>query len=162
MKTTLLLAAALVAASASAAADPLPQHHPKLLLAPANVIVGDWEFQGRFIDCTTGATVRPLRASSLFHAGGTMVDTSTAPTVVRGPGFGVWTYDPATNTYITEMRLNRYNPDGSFAGVNQVRRVLKLSSDGNSATGTWTGQILDPNEQPLANTCGEETGVRAL
>ena len=162
MKTATLLAIALAAASTVAAAASLPEHHPRLLLSPANGIVGTWEFQARCFACASGQTLRELRASSLFNAGGTMLDTSTDPPATRGPGFGTWTYDPRTGRYVVKMRLYRYNPDGSFAGIAQVRRTLTLSPDGDTASGRFTGQILGPQEQVLAVTCGEETGVRSL
>ena len=162
MKTATLLAIALATTSTAAAAASLPEHHPGLLLSPANRIVGTWEFQGRLFACATGQTVRALRAASVFNAGGTMLDTNTAPPDTRGPAFGTWTYDPARRTHLVQMRLYRYNPDGSFAGVAEVRRTLRLSTDGDSSSGTFTGQILGPNEELLARTCGEETGVRSL
>ena len=160
--TATLLATALVAASSLATAAALPEHHPQLLLSPANTIVGTWEFRARLFVCATGQTLQSIRASSVFNAGGTMLDTNTAPPSTRGPGFGIWTYDPQTRSYAVQMRLYRYNADGSFAGVAQVRRTLRLSASGDSATGTIAGQILGPNEELLASTCGEETGVRAL
>lgn len=162
MKTATLLAIALAMASPAADAASLPEHHPRLLLSPANRIVGTWEFQARLFACASGQTLAQLRASSVFNAGGTMLDTNTAPPDTRGPAFGTWTYDPAGGHYVARMRLYRYNPDGSFAGVAQVRRTLRLSADGDSATGTFTGQILGPNEEVLAVNCGEETGVRSL
>jgi len=162
MKTATLLAIVLAAASTVAAATSLPEHHPGLLAAPANAIVGTWEFQARFYACASGQTLRQLRASSVFNAGGTMLDTNTDPPSTRGPAFGTWTYNPRTGRHVAQMRLYRYNADGSFAGVAQVRRTLTLSPDGDSATGTFTGRILGPQEQVLAVTCGEETGTRSL
>lgn len=162
MKTATLLAIALAAASTAAAAASLPEHHPGLLRSPANRIVGTWEFQARMFTCDTRQTVMELRASSVFNAGGTMLDTNTAPPDTRGPAFGTWTYDPRSRRHLVQMRLYRYNPDGSFAGVAEVRRTLTLSADGDSSSGTFTGQILGPNEELLATTCGSETGVRAL
>lgn len=162
MKTANLLAIALAAASSVATAGSLPARQPQLLLSPANAIVGTWEFHARLFVCANGQTLQQIRASSVFNAGGTMLDTNTAPPATRGPAFGVWTYDHQARRYLVQMRLYRYNPDGSFAGVTQVRRTLTLSSDGDSATGTFTGQILGPNEEVLAVACGEETGVRSL
>jgi len=162
MKTASLLAIALAAASSVAAAESLPAHHPRLLLSPANAIVGTWEFQARLFVCANGQTLQQFRAASVFNAGGTMLDTNTAPPSTRGPAFGIWTYDPQAGHYVAQMRLYRYNPDGSFAGVAEVRRTLTLSSDGDSATGTFTGRLLGPNEEVLALTCGEETGARSL
>jgi hypothetical protein len=162
MKTATLLAVVLAAASTVAVAESLPARQPQLLLSPANAIVGSWEFHARLFVCANGQTLQNLRASSLFNAGGTMLDTNTAPPDTRGPAFGTWTYDHQTGRYAVQMRLYRYNPDGSFAGVTQVERSLHLSSDGDSASGTFTGRILGPNEEVLAVACGEETGVRAL
>lgn len=162
MKTATLLAIALATASTAAAAASLPEHHPRLLLSPANAIVGTWEFRARVFACASGQTLRQLRASSVFNAGGTLLDTSTDPPATRGPAFGVWTYDPRSGRHVAQMRLYRYNPDGSFAGAAQVRRTLTLSADGDTATGTFTGRILGPNEEVLAATCGEETGIRSL
>jgi hypothetical protein len=139
--TATLLAVALAAASSLATAA-LPEHHPQLLLSPANTIVGTWEFRARLFVCATGQTLQSIRASSVFNAGGTMLDTNTAPPSTRGPGFGIWTYNPLTRSYVVQMRL--------------------YSASGDSATGTIAGQILGPNEELLASTCGEETGVRAL
>ena len=162
MKTATLLAIALATASTAAPAASLPEQDPGLLSSPANTIVGTWEFQGRLFACATGQTVRELRASSVFNAGGTMLDTNTSPPHSRGPAFGTWTYDPRSGRHLVRMRLYLYNPDGSFAGVAEVRRTLQLSADGDSSAGTFTGQVLGPNEELLARTCGEETGVRSL
>ena len=161
MKTATLLAIALATASTVAAAES-PERQPQLLLSPANAIVGAWEFHARLFVCANGQTLQNIRASSVFNAGGTMLDTNTAPPDTRGPAFGIWTYDHQTGRYAVQMRLYRYDPDGSFAGVTQVERSLQLSSDGDSAIGTFTGRILGPNEEVLAVACGEETGVRSL
>jgi len=155
------LAFALACAAPAHAAGPAPGSAP-LLASPASDIVGAWEFQVHVANCATGQTFGQFRAASLFNAGGTMLDTNTAPPASRGPGMGVWTFDRATGQYVVDMRLYRYNADGSFAGTTQLRRVLTLSADGASASGTFTGQILGPAEQLLASTCGEETGVRTL
>ena len=80
----------------------------------------------------------------------------------RGPAFGVWTYDPQARAYLTRSRLYRYNPDGSFAGVNQVERTLKLSRDGDQATSEITVRILGPNEELLATDCASQQGTRSL
>lgn len=156
-----ILAIALASTAPAAASGPLPGS-AQLLAAPASDIVGAWEFQVHVVNCATGQTFGQFRAASLFNAGGTMLDTNTAPPTSRGPGFGVWTFDRSTGRYVVDMRLYRYNADGSFAGTTQLRRVLALSADGASASGTFTGQILGPAEQLIASTCGEETGVRAL
>lgn len=124
-------------------------------------IVGVWDFQVHLFDCQTGATQARLRATSLFNADGTMLDTNIAPPSSRGPAFGMWRYDASSQTYAVTMRLNRYNLDGSFAGVAEVRRTLHL--DGDNGTGEIRAQLYGPNEQPVAPPgCGSEVGTRAL
>lgn len=133
-----------------------------LLLPPVNRIVGTWEFQVHLFNCNTHQTLARFRAASVYNAGGTMLDTNTAPPNTRGPAFGIWTYDPRTGEYITQFRLYRYHPDGSFAGVNEVRGTATLSHDGNQLTGQTTAKILGPNEEVLAESCGSNAGTRSL
>ena len=166
MKTTSIPVAALAAAIAFAGTAPaatMPQGHPLLLSAPANRIVGVWEYQVHVFACDTGTTLARFRASTLFNTGGTLVDTNSAPPGTRGPGLGTWTYDPVTRRHVAQMRLYRYDPaTGAFIGATQVRRTLAMSADGNRSSGRFTGRLLGPNEEVLMQTCGEETGVRAL
>lgn len=166
MKTATLLIVALIAvgsgASTGVQAAPLPANSPLLMWQPANRIVGVWEFQVQTFNCTTRAPGASFRASSVFNVGGTLEDTNTRPPASRGPAFGVWTYDPQARAYLTRSRLYRYNPDGSFAGVNQVERTLKLSRDGDQATSEITVRILGPNEELLATDCASQQGIRSL
>ncbi|MFC3551358.1 hypothetical protein ACFOLC_10085 [Lysobacter cavernae] len=162
MNTAPFLAVVLAVLAGATQAAPLPERSPLLLLPPANRIVGVWDFQVHIFSCDTGQTLRRFRASSVFNAGGTMLDTNNTPPTSRGPAFGVWSYDPRARQHVTEMRLYRYHPDGGFAGVNQVRRTLTLSADGDGMAGEFRGQILGPNEEVLANTCGNEVGTRSL
>ncbi|MBJ6980043.1 hypothetical protein [Luteimonas sp. MC1895] len=166
MKTASALAIALFALSGAVIADASAQSpsasNALLLLPPANRIVGTWEFQVHIFDCDTGQTRVRFRAASVFNAGGTMVDTNNAPPTTRGPAFGVWNYDRRNRNWTAQMRLYRYNPDGSFAGVNEVRRTLTLAPGDDQMTEAFTGQILGPNEEVLAETCGEGEGTRSL
>lgn len=166
MKISSVLAIALLALTGAVTtgtrAAPVPEHSPLLLLPPVNRIVGTWDYQVHVFACDTGQTLARFRAASVFNAGGTMLDTNTAPPTTRGPAFGVWTYDRRTREYLVRMRLNRYNPDGSFAGVNEVARTLRLSRNGNAVSEHFTAQILGPDEQVLANTCDNGEGTRSL
>lgn len=166
MKTASVLAIALFALSsgaiAAASAGSPPANSTLLLFPPANRIVGTWEYEVHLFACDSGQTRARFRAASVFNAGGTMLDTNNAPPTTRGPAFGVWTYDRRNRNWIVQMRLYRYNPDGSFAGVNEVRRTLTITRDGNQSSGEITAQILGPNEEVLANSCGEEVGTRSL
>ena len=134
-----------------------------LASSPADRIVGAWEFPDVHVfHCSSGQTLARFRAASLFHAGGTMQDTNTNPPGVRGPALGVWTYDPVSREHRVRMRHFRYNPDGSFAGANEIARTIRLSDDGNRIIETFRGKFLDPAEQVLFESCGSGEGTRSL
>lgn len=152
---------AFAAAGTDARATPPSVNSPPLWHA-ANRIVGVFEFQVQTFNCTTGVPGASFRASSVFHAGGTLEDTNTRPPASRGPAFGVWTRGAHAREYVTSSRLYRDNPDGSFAGVNQVERTLRLSRDGNRASSDITVRILGPNQELLATDCATQEGMRSL
>lgn len=167
MKTSHVLAATLFALTAAApfhaSSAPLPANSLALLFPPANRIVGTWDYpQVNLFRCDTGQPLAQFRAASVFNAGGTMLDTNTTPPTTRSPAFGTWTFDLRSREYTVHMRLYRYKPDGSFAGTNQIRRVIKLSADGNQSSETTRSQILGPNDEVLFEACGEGDGVRSL
>ncbi|MEP6634809.1 MAG: hypothetical protein ABJA62_11435 [Luteimonas sp.] len=165
MKITSALTIALIALcgmTVSASAATLSPDSPWLLLRPASRIVGVWEFQVQTFNCTTRVLGASFRASTVFNVGGTLEDTNNRPQAMRGPAFGIWAYDPQAREYVTQSRLYRYNADGSFAGVNQIRRTLKLSHDANRATSELTASILGPNEEVLSVDCATQDGTRSL
>lgn len=163
MKTPSLPAAALAAALALAFVQ-AQAATPSLAGSRApNRIVGTWEYPDVHVfHCISGQTLARFRAASLYHAGGTMLDTNSSPPGERGPAFGVWTYNPLTGEYVTRMRMYRYNPDGSLAGVNEVTRTARLSQDGNHMTETFRGRILGLAENVLFESCGSGEGMRSL
>ncbi|QCO68019.1 hypothetical protein E4582_06015 [Luteimonas yindakuii] len=165
MKTLrpLVIAILMLTAGTAATLPDATAASPNLLYPPANRIVGTWEyFDVHVFNCASGQTVTRFRASSVYHVGGTMVDTNTTPPGTRGPAFGIWDYNPRTREYTTHMRLYRYNPDGSFAGANEVVRTATLSRDGNSMSETFRGKFFNPAEQLLFESCGSSEGVRSL
>ncbi len=166
MKTASILTIALIVlcggTMADASAASLPADSPLLLFRPANRIVGVWDFQVQTFNCDTRVLGPAFRARSMFHVGGTLEDTNNRLQSIRGPAFGVWTYDPHAREYITQSLLYRYKTDGSFAGVNQVERTLKLSRGGNEATSEIKVSILGPNEELLATDCATQEGLRSL
>jgi hypothetical protein len=168
MKTASILALALALAAVSGGVVAEIQRVPNAAQSlnasgpQANRIVGTWEFNVHLFRCDTGETLAQFRAASVYNAGGTMLDTNTAPPSTRGPAFGVWSYNRRTGEYSTSFRMYRYNPDGSFAGANEVNVTSILSADGNHMTGSSTGKILGPNEELLMQSCGTNEGVRSL
>ncbi len=164
MKTAIALAIALSAFAGCAAPDALAGSaqagSPKPLYPRSDRSVGTWEYEVHLFACDTGQTRARFRAATLFNAGGTLLDTNTSPPATRGPAFGTWRYDRASRSWIANMRFYRYNPDGSYAGANEVQRTLTF--DGDASSGRIVARVLGPNEEPLATSCGEEIGTRSL
>jgi hypothetical protein len=76
-----------------------------------------------------------------------------------GPAFGRWKY-LGRRRYIAVFRFFRYNPDGSFAGVQRVTRNITLSRDGDHFTGTISFETFDANDTLIGTGCSTETAKR--
>ncbi|MFZ2236815.1 MAG: hypothetical protein WAV67_10605 [Dokdonella sp.] len=127
---------------------------------PPRRIEGVWVEQIKITNCSTGATMAEFQATDMFIAGGALTDTSTQPPASRGPGFGTWWYAHGRN-FGAAMRLNRYAPDGSFQGVNQVTRALSINADADELNGTISVRILNATGDLMMMACGTEQGTRA-
>ena len=125
----------------------------------ADPIEGVWESSITIKDCASGAVVRSFKGEGMFHRGGSLTADNSLPPPTRGLALGNWQHGGGL-TYTANFRFLRFNPDGSVAGSQKVQRVLNLSADRNSLTGTITGQVLDPAEVVLQPICGSETAVR--
>lgn len=127
---------------------------------PQRRIEGVWVEQIKITNCSTGATMAEFQATDMFITGGVLTDTSTQPPASRGPGFGTWWYAYGRN-FGAAMRLNRYAPDGSFQGVNQVTRALSINADADELNGTISVRILNATGDLMMMACGTEQGTRA-
>lgn len=138
--------------AASAAAD--------ALAAGARRIEGMWDEQVTIMDCSSGAILMVSRGTNLFIRGGALVATNTAPPTTMGPAFGQWWSESGANAFGAKMRLNRFNPDGSFAGIREIVRDIQLAPDADSLTGTVSATDYDPAGNPLQVLCSSEAGTR--
>lgn len=121
-------------------------------------IEGVWETVITQRDCTSQAALATFRGMQVYHRGGTLTDTSGAPTVTRTAGFGVW--QRASNEVTTKFRFFRYNADGSLAGSTVVTRTAVPGADGNSVTGRSTTQLFDVGGTEVGRGCATDTGTR--
>ena len=121
-----------------------------------------WDVTFSQVDCTTGATVATAHASQVFQRGGTFADTSTHPTTVRGPAWGVWT--AGSDSYTVKFRFFRYAPDGNGApawvGSSASTMTVTLAADGNSFTSRRTTKVLDTSGNQVGTVCTSDTAVR--
>lgn len=119
----------------------------------ASRIEGVYDARVSLFVCQTGAPIANFRAMDVFHRGGTLTDTNVAPPTTRGPGFGTWRY-LGGQLYTASFQFFRYNPDGTFAGLQRVRLNTTLSADGNQITSNVSAETLDPNDVVVATACG--------
>lgn len=159
------LAAAPIPASAQETKDKqVEQRQEDSVEIAANVkkeerIEGVWESTVTIRNCQTGNPLAMFRAMEMFVHGGSLVDTNAAPPSTRGPGFGRWQY-VAGNQFTATFRFFLYNPDGSFAGVRRVSRVIELVGAGDDLISTVSIQVFDPNNNLISTACATEVARR--
>lgn len=121
---------------------------------------GSWNHQGTRLNCETGAVIGTFSALFTFTRGGTFWEAgSQISPSLRSPSHGVWSYQ-SRRSYTTAFQFFRFNVDGTLAGRQIVRQQIALSHDGNSYTATATAQVLDVNDNVIANNCAAGTGTR--
>ena len=123
----------------------------------AERIIGVWDSQVTIRSCQTGAALATFRAMETILGDGGLVDTNAAPPSTRGPGFGRWEYLGGTQ-YKATFRFFLYNPDGTFAGVRRVSRIIEL--DGDNLMSTVSIEVFDPNDVLISTGCGTELAKR--
>lgn len=154
------LSAALCLSSAAYAQNPLAQSIlEERLQAETNRIVGLYTSRVEIGPCAGGPR-QQLRGMNQFHLGGTLTETGSPPPGTRGPGYGVWRYNRATQRYQARMQFLRYLPDGSFDGVSDVHRELRLSADGNVFNDEIVARLLNPDDSLRVELCGTAQGQR--
>ncbi|MEO7151489.1 MAG: hypothetical protein ABIX46_07250 [Burkholderiaceae bacterium] len=125
----------------------------------ADPIEGVWESSVTIKDCTTGAVLRTFKGEGLFHRGGSLTADNSLPRATQGVALGNWKRD-AGSAYTANARFLRFNPDGSLAGAQTLKRVVTLAADSNGFAGSVSGQVLDAAGVVLQPICGSETAVR--
>ncbi len=129
------------------------------LQAETNRIVGLWTSRIEIGPCAGGPR-QQLRGMNQFHLGGTLTETGSPPPSTRGPGYGAWRFNRATQRYEARMQFLRYLPDGSFDGVSDVHRVIRLSADGNVFVDEIVARLLNPDDTLRVELCGTAQAQR--
>ncbi|TAN00520.1 MAG: hypothetical protein EPN40_03815 [Rhodanobacteraceae bacterium] len=160
--TAVALAATLAvfaAASPAQAFNPLPI--PASWKPAALRLTGVWTVQVTLINCKTLAPLMPpFAALNQFGVDGSEFEVGIAtPPSQRYPSFGTWHY-AGLNKYHSDFTFFRFNPDGSFAGTQDVSRDIKLSPDGNSFTSLAEVSIYDAQHNLVKTPCATETANR--
>ncbi len=121
---------------------------------------GVWEGPVTIKDCASGAVLATFRGAQVFHHGGTLGDTNSAPAATRGPGFGTWSR--SGTTYTAKFRFFTYDATGAVSGVTRATRTFTISADGKSQAATTASQAEDLNGLVLRSVCGSDTSTKVL
>jgi hypothetical protein len=122
-------------------------------------IEGAWESSVTLQDCQSGAVLRVFKGLTVLHRGGTASATNNLPPTTGSPAFGMWRRASIAGAFEISLRFFRFNPDGSWAGAQHLRRrVTQL--DGNTLSGTVSAQVLDSAGNILQTVCGSEAATR--
>lgn len=126
---------------------------------PANRIVGLWDINVTSGPCLGGPT-RSFVSNHTYHAGGTLTDAGRVPPTTRGPGQGIWEYQ-GPGRYKIRFQFNRFLPDGSFDGVQEVRNNnLMLNAAGTAYTTSIYTRVLNPDGSLRTELCGAANAQR--
>jgi hypothetical protein len=122
-------------------------------------VAGAWESNVTIQDCSTGAVLRTFKGLTLLQQGGGASATNNLPPAVGSPAYGSWGRAANADAYEIRLRFFRFNPDGSWAGAQNLTRTVMLL-DSNTMTGTVSAQVLDAAGNILQTVCGSETASR--
>jgi hypothetical protein len=128
---------------------------------PASLrLVGVWDVNVTLRDCVSGTAVTTFPAMNQYAADGsqTEVGINMSP-ATRYPSFGTWHFI-GLGKFASEFKFFRFNPDGSYAGTQEVQRTITLSSDANQFTTIASVAIYDPAHHLVKSGCATEAAVR--
>lgn len=151
--------AALMGVGSSASAAGIDGTPASWLPAPLR-LVGVWDVSVTLRDCVSGNAVVTFPAMNQYAADGSELElgVNMSP-ATRYPSLGTWHF-LALGRFASEFKFFRFNPDGSYAGTQEVRRTITLSNDANRFTSTASVAIYDPAHHLVKNGCATETATR--
>jgi hypothetical protein len=155
MTVVLTLSACLSAHAQAQVARPLPPQ----FAPPGERIIGLWSSEVDLGPCAGGPRFQG-RGLNNFHAGGTLTEVGSPPPSTRGPSLGVWSFNRGNQRFEARMQFIRYLPDGSFDGITDIHRELRLSFDASQYTDEIVARLLNPDGSLRVELCGTATGTR--
>jgi hypothetical protein len=135
-------------------------NRPASWFPPALRLVGVWDVNVTLLDCVSGNAVATFPAMNQYAADGsqTEVGINMSP-AARYPSFGTWHFI-GLGKFASEFKFFRFNPDGSYAGTQEVQRTITLSHDANQFATTASVAIYDPTHHLVKSGCATEAAVR--
>lgn len=132
---------------------------PSWLPAPLR-LAGVWDVNVTLRDCTSGNAMVTFPAMNQYGADGSSIEFGVnMPPSLRYPSLGTWRFS-GQRSYSSQFSFFRFNPDGSYAGTQDVKRSITLSNDANQFTSVASVSIYDPQHHLVKSGCATEAGVR--
>lgn len=122
-------------------------------------IEGLWDEHITLLNCATGAVLNSFRSTNMFGRDGSLTAINNLPPSSNTPATGTWS-NSRSGLFVAQMRGFRFNPDGSYAGFNQVSRRISVVAGSGELNGSITFQVFDANDHLLQSACGTEEGTR--
>ncbi|WP_426701119.1 hypothetical protein ACPPVV_17380 [Rhodanobacter sp. Col0626] len=159
---TFLVAAALAAAIGvgSSASATNPGSSPASWLPAPLRLVGVWDVSVTLRDCVSGHAVATFPAMNRYAADGSQLEfgVNMSP-ATRYPSLGTWRF-ASLRKFTSEFSFFRFNPDGSYAGTQEVKRTITLSSNAEQFTTVASVAIYDPQHHLVKTGCATEAATR--
>jgi len=123
-------------------------------------IVGTWDVQPTFVDCTTGVPLMPPGKSLVsYNQGGTYIEEAAGvPPSRRYPGLGVWQHVRA-RSFAFAFKVFQYNADGTSNGKIVVTGETEHNLD-DTLTSTAVARIYNAAGDLIASRCVRSEGTR--
>ncbi len=159
---SLVVTAALAAAigmSGSASAATAANAPASWLPAPLR-LVGVWDVSVTLRDCISGQAMATFPAMNHYAADGSQLEfgVNMSP-ASRYPSLGTWRFT-GMRKFTSEFSFFRFNPDGSYAGTQEVTRTITLSYDADRFTTVTSVAIYDPQHHLVKSGCATEAATR--
>jgi hypothetical protein len=158
-----LVAAAVLAATigmAGSASATHPGNAPASWLPAPLRLVGVWDVSVTLRDCVSGHAIVTFPAMNQYAADGSQLEfgVNMSP-AARYPSLGTWRFN-GLRKFASEFRFFRFNPDGSYAGTQEVKRTITLSNDANQFSTVASVAIYDPQHHLVKTGCATEAATR--
>jgi hypothetical protein len=118
-------------------------------------IVGTWTVQITLVNCQTGEEIPGATFPGLntFLAEGSMLSNPASNPALLRTGHGVWAH-AGGRRFANTVVLFRFNPDGTYAGTQTVRRNITVSRNSEEFIAHDTVTTADPSGTVVGSGCG--------
>jgi hypothetical protein len=146
--------------TSSSASATHPDNSPASWLPAPLRLVGVWDVSVTLRDCVSDKALATFPAMNQYAADGSQLEfgVNMSP-ASRYPSLGTWRF-AGLHKFASAFSFFRFNPDGSYAGTQEVTRTITLSNDANRFTTIASVSIYDPQHHLGKSGCATEAAKR--